>query len=65
MQKYLEKVKDQTPIFKYFDITHIPRIENARADALSRLIITTPKELGRTYIEYLDMPSIKKMEEIL
>ena len=46
MQKYLEKVKDQTFAFKYFNILHIPRAENAWADALFRLTVTTPNELG-------------------
>ena len=34
MMKYLQKVKDITSILKYFEIFHIPRTENAQADAL-------------------------------
>ncbi|XP_073107718.1 uncharacterized protein [Elaeis guineensis] len=37
MAKYRQKVKDLVTPFKYFEISHIPRTENARADALSRL----------------------------
>ena len=58
-------MKDQTSVFKYFDISHIFRAENARTDALSQLAITAPNELGQTYIEYLDTPSIERMEEVL
>ena len=65
MQKYLKKVKDQIFVFKYFNISHIPRAKNAWADTLSRLTVTTLTELGRTYIEYLDTSSIEKMEEVL
>ena len=35
MMKYLQKVKDLTSTLKYFEIFHISRTENARADAFS------------------------------
>ena len=35
MMKYLQKVKDLTSILKCFEIFHIPRTENTRADTLS------------------------------
>ena len=35
MMKYLQKVKDLTSTLKYFKISYISRVENARADALS------------------------------
>ncbi|XP_073103293.1 uncharacterized protein [Elaeis guineensis] len=35
MMKYLQKVKDFTASLKYFEIFHIPRVENAWADVLS------------------------------
>ena len=65
MMKYLQKVKDITSVLKYFEIFHIPRTENARADALSRLTTTTFNSLGRTFIKYLQQSSIDKVEEVL
>ncbi|XP_073101422.1 uncharacterized protein [Elaeis guineensis] len=49
MKKYLQKVKDLTSKFFYFDIQQIPRSENSRADLLSKLATTSfpnglPKE---------------------
>jgi len=41
-----------------FEITHVPRSENSRADELSRLATTTLESLGQTFIEHLEVPSI-------
>ena len=38
MARYLTKVQALIPRFKHLNISHIPRYENARADALSRLV---------------------------
>ena len=65
MVKYHQKVKDLVAPFKYFEIFHIPRAENARADALSRLAISDYGTLGRTFVESLEQPSIDRVEEVL
>lgn len=58
--KYLHKVWTLTSTLKYFGIFHIPRCENAQVHVLSYLAILADNFLGRTYIEYLKIPSIKK-----
>ena len=65
MIKYLQKMKDLTSILKYFEIFHILRTENARADMLSRLAITFFNLLGRTFVECLEQSSIDKVEKVL
>ena len=49
---------------EYFEIFHIPRSENARADALSRLATSAYDTLGRTLVESLEQPSIDRAEEV-
>ncbi|XP_073110085.1 uncharacterized protein [Elaeis guineensis] len=65
MAKYHQKVKDLLAPFQYFEIFHIPKAENARADALSRLATSDYGTLDRTFIESLEQPSIDKVEEVL
>ena len=65
MMKYLQKVKDITTSLKYFEIFHISRIENARADILLRLATTAFNSLDRTFVECLEQLSIDKAEKIL
>ncbi|XP_073109552.1 uncharacterized protein [Elaeis guineensis] len=65
MAKYRQKVKDLVTPFKHFEISHIPRAENARADALSRLAMSDYDALGRTFMENLGRPSIDKVDEVL
>ena len=65
MMKYLQKVKDPTPTFKYFEILHIPRTKNVWADALSRLATTSSNLLDQIFIKYLEQPSIDKVDEVL
>ena len=65
MAKYLQKVKDLVARLRYFKISHIPRSENARADALSRLATSAFDSLGRTFVENLEQSSIDQAEEIL
>ena len=64
MIKYLQKVKDLVARLRYFEIFHIPRSENARADALSRLATSAFGSLGRTFMENLEQSSIDQVEEI-
>ncbi|XP_073112181.1 uncharacterized protein [Elaeis guineensis] len=65
MAKYHQKVKDLVAPFGYFGISHIPRVENARADALSRLAMSDYDALGRTFVQNLERPSIDEVEEVL
>ena len=65
MAKYHQKVKDLSTPFQYFEIFHIPRAENARADALSRLATFDYGTLGQTFVESLEQPSIDEVEEVL
>ena len=58
MIKYLEKVGLLTAQLHSFEISHIPRAENAQADALSRLATSCLDTLGRTYIKHLETPSV-------
>ena len=50
---------------KYFEISHILRVENARTDVLSRLVTTLCSLLDRTFIEYLKQSNIDKIKEVL
>ena len=65
MMKYLQKIKDLTSTLKYFKIFHILKIENARADAFSRLATSSFNLRGRTFLECFEQPSIDKVEEVL
>ncbi|XP_073101397.1 uncharacterized protein [Elaeis guineensis] len=65
MAKYRQKVKDLVAPFGYFGIFHIPRTENARADALSRLATSDYGALGRTFMQNLERPSIDEVKEVL
>lgn len=64
MAKYLQKVQAFILEFKSFEIFHIPRAKNARADALSQLATLIADSLERIYIEHLDAPSIDKSAEV-
>ncbi|XP_073116137.1 uncharacterized protein [Elaeis guineensis] len=63
MAKYRQKVKDLVTPFKHFEISHIPRAENARADALSRLAMSDYGALGQAFVENLGRPSIDEVDE--
>ena len=58
-------MKDLTSTLKYFEIFHIPRTENARADTLSRRATSSFNSLDRTFVECLEQSSIDKVEEVL
>ncbi|XP_027174611.1 uncharacterized protein LOC113774254 [Coffea eugenioides] len=57
MQRYLSKVHQLTAYFESFEIQRIPRSQNRRADALSRLASTSFSELNKTVlVEVLSEP---------
>ena len=65
MAKYFQKVRDLVVHLKYFEISHIPRSENARANVLSRLATSAYGTLGQTLVESLEQLSIDRAEEVL
>ncbi|KAL1364322.1 hypothetical protein AAHE18_03G209400 [Arachis hypogaea] len=66
MKKYLDKTREQLRQFQEYEIQHIPREQNARADALSKLSSTKPGGNNRSLIqEVLQNPSISEEENIL
>nr|XP_027093621.1 uncharacterized protein LOC113714021 [Coffea arabica] len=57
MQRYLSKVHQLTAYFESFEIQRIPRSQNKRADALSRLASTSFSDLNKTVlVEVLSEP---------
>ena len=56
---YLQKVRDLLKKFVLVQVKHVPRAENSRADALSKLATASQEDLGRsTPVEYMAEPSI-------
>ena len=56
---YLKKVRDLLKNFVLVQVRHIPRAENSRADALTKLATASQEDLNRlTPVEYLAEPSI-------
>ena len=64
LARYLEKVKTLWALFPRFSIAHVPRTENARADALSRLATAGDEGLDRIFMEYLVAPSIQEADDV-
>ncbi|XP_027174008.1 uncharacterized protein LOC113773572 [Coffea eugenioides] len=63
MQRYLSKIHQLTAYFESFEIQRIPRSQNRRADALSRLASTSFSDLNKTVlVEVLSEPGY--MEEV-
>ncbi|GKD09877.1 reverse transcriptase domain-containing protein [Tanacetum coccineum] len=63
MIKYLDKVKTLASIFKEFSITQIPRGENKKADALSKIASTSFAHLSKqVLVEELKEKSIDERE---
>lgn len=61
LQKYLALVKQLIEKFEYFYITKISRIENQRADALSKLVSSSLEPSNnKVIIEQVASPSISK-----
>lgn len=66
MIKYLAKVKSTILEFNSFDIQQVPREDNTKADALSRLASSKIAGLRKTvFVEILSKRSIEEAEEIL
>ncbi|XP_071920747.1 uncharacterized protein [Coffea arabica] len=64
MQRYLSKVHQLTAYFEFFEIQRIPRSQNKRADALSRLASTSFSDLNKTVlVEVLREPGY--VEEVI
>ncbi|GAU33358.1 hypothetical protein TSUD_364830 [Trifolium subterraneum] len=63
LAKYLEKVKGMVKQFTMFELTYVPREQNARADLLAKLASTKKPGNHRTVIqETLKSPSINEAE---
>ena len=61
---YLKKVRELLRKFVQVQIRHIPRAENSRADALTKLATASQEDLNRlTPIEHLSEPSIDLNDE--
>ncbi|XP_022895224.1 uncharacterized protein LOC111409403 [Olea europaea var. sylvestris] len=66
MLAYLKLVLDIIPHFEKFELTQVPRLENAHADALSKLASSVNSELLNIVpIEHLSKPCTFEGEELL
>ncbi|GAU41232.1 hypothetical protein TSUD_280320, partial [Trifolium subterraneum] len=66
LMKYLEKVKSLAKQFKTFELVHVPRDQNSRADLLSKLASTKKPGNNRTVIqETISTPSTETLEVVL
>ena len=64
--KYLQKVKDLTSVFVDFKIQQVPRSKNSRADLLSKLATSAPRDLSqKSFFEILKKPSIEEPVPVL
>ncbi|XP_077251903.1 uncharacterized protein LOC143891146 [Tasmannia lanceolata] len=59
MIKYLSKVRRLAGKFKNFEVIRIPRIENTKADVLSKLVASGYTTLGSICMEFLKESSIE------
>ena len=56
---HLKKVQELLKKFVRFQVKHVPRSKNSRADALAKLATASQEDLGRlTPIEHLPEPSV-------
>lgn len=61
MIQYLEKVKELVSSFKMFSIKQVPRSENKKAEALSKMASTTFAHLSKqVLVEELKQKSIEE-----
>ena len=61
MKRYLQKVRDLTSTFLSFDIQQVPRADNAKTYALSKLAALLPIDLEEgTYFEVLKISSLEE-----
>ena len=66
MAKYLKKVKELIPTFSSFNIRQILRMENTRADLLSKLAMLAPVELPKGVLfEVLKCPSMEESRPVM
>ncbi|GKB31379.1 reverse transcriptase domain-containing protein [Tanacetum coccineum] len=66
MFKYLEKVKNLVSVFKEFSIKQVPRGENKKADALSKMASTSFAHLNKqVLVEELKEKSIDEKEVLV
>ncbi|GJR67463.1 reverse transcriptase domain-containing protein [Tanacetum coccineum] len=66
MIKYREKVLELAGAFNRFRITHIPRAENRKADALSKLVAVQFDHLSKeVLVEVLNERSVEAQEVVL
>ncbi|XLU41788.1 hypothetical protein S245_036602, partial [Arachis hypogaea] len=64
MKKYLDKTREQLGQLGEYEVRHIPREQNVRADTLSKLASTKPGGNNRSHIqEILQSPSISEEEK--
>ena len=56
---YLKKVRELLKNFVRVQISHVPKAENSRADALAKLATTSQEDLDRLVpVEHLSEPSV-------
>ena len=61
MKRYLQKVKNLTSTFLSFDVQQVPRTDNAKMDALSKLVALLPTDLEEeTYFKVLKILSLEE-----
>ncbi|XP_057958527.1 uncharacterized protein LOC131151272 [Malania oleifera] len=61
MKKYLLKAQEYEKAFVWFDVEHIPRAENKKADALAKLASATSAEWkDAIYLERIGKPSYEE-----
>ena len=61
---YLKTVRELLKKFIRFQVRHVPRAENTRADALAKLATTSQEDLDRLIsVEHLPEPSVKVNDE--
>ncbi|XP_077219676.1 uncharacterized protein LOC143853853 [Tasmannia lanceolata] len=66
MAKYLARVQRIAKKFQCFEVERIPREENAKADALSRLAISGYSVLGHICVEHMKRDAIEmEIEELM
>ena len=66
MARYLAKVKSLQSQFNYYVVEHVPRAENAMADALSKLASSSVAGAAKTiFFEELNRPSTEEAEVLV
>jgi hypothetical protein len=66
MVRYLAKIESLKSHFSYFAVQHVPRAENAMADALSKLASSSAAGASKTiFFEELSRPSIEEAEVLV